>query len=142
MFLPNIYNHPPQDWSNSSLHSSLSGVQFVNGIDEVNSLSVPFGLSALFMDKNKDTFYIKRVDNAGITSVEEYEFQRVMPPAPPEYVTKDDFNKFAEQILSKIGDANESTISTTEQPANQGATQLYENNNTAVCQAASGTASI
>lgn len=138
MLNTNVDVHPPSNWFNYSLHNCLSGVSFVDGIDEVNTFSIPFGLSALFMDKNKDTFYIKRVDNAGVTSVEEYEFKRVLPPAPPEYVTKKDFDEFAQKILDKIGDDNESTISTTEQTTNSTTSQLYENNNTTICQTTGG----
>lgn len=106
MFYPSINNHPPH------CNSDIQGVYFVDGIEEAKSYSIPFGSRTFFMDKNDDRFYIRDVGFDGIESLSEYEFKRVEPAKPPEYVTKEDFEIFANKIFEKLGANDEPTIFT------------------------------
>ena len=63
---------------------------FVNE-EDANRYYVPPNTSTLLMDKDNPIFYIKTSDALGRTTMEKFTFTKVEPPAPPQYVTMEDF---------------------------------------------------
>ena len=135
-------------------NQSVQGIRFVNGIEEVRNCTIPYGAKILLMDKEKDRFYIKETDSAGVSTVSEFEFKKVEAAAPQEYVTKQEFEKLSSQLKEQY----ESTIQRIEQlnqsapvapmvdpanvptVANVPLTGVYQNDYTGASQAASGAA--
>ena len=63
---------------------------FVNE-EDAQRYYVPPNTSTLLMDKDNPIFYIKTSDALGRTTMEKFTFTKVEPPAPPQYVTMEDF---------------------------------------------------
>lgn len=84
--------------------SPSSGIKFVNNIQEVNNCWLVPGTQAIFMDRNKDRFYLKETDFNGFSVTTEYEFKKV--EYPPEnsnsYITKEEFEQWREKYESII----------------------------------------
>ena len=54
---------------------------------------VAFGHSVLFMDKNEEKFYIKSVDQSGVTtSFKKFNRVEIIDPPPEDFVPKKDFD--------------------------------------------------
>lgn len=84
--------------------SPSSGIKFVNGIQEVNNYWLVPGTQAIFMDRNKDRFYLKETDFNGFSVTTEYEFKKVEYPQenPSNYITKEEFELWKEKYESVI----------------------------------------
>ena len=84
--------------------SPSSGIKFVNGIQEVNNYWLVPGTQAIFMDRNKDRFYLKETDFNGFSVTTEYEFKKVEYPQenPSNYITKEEFEQWKEKYESII----------------------------------------
>lgn len=63
---------------------------FVNE-EDAQRYYVPPNTSTLLMDKDNPIFYIKTSDALGRTTMEKFTFTKVEPPAPPQYVTMEEF---------------------------------------------------
>lgn len=71
---------PPPNWQPQTPQvtqgqQGIQGVRFVDGIEEAKNCTVPLGSKALLMDKEKDRFYLKETDMAGVSTVSEFEFK-------------------------------------------------------------------
>lgn len=80
----------------------------VNGVNDVQNVTVQPGQKAWIMLANEPVFALKSADNMGITTTDFYRFERYNPEQPkPEYVTRDEFNAFIEQLTAPKGDKTE-----------------------------------
>lgn len=81
-----------------------SGIRFVNNIQEVNNCWLVPGTQAIFMDRNKDRFYLKETDFNGFSITTEYEFKKVEYPQEESnnYITKEEFEQWKEKYESII----------------------------------------
>lgn len=147
---------PISNWQSPMLQNQqqIQGVRFVDGVEDVKNCTIPFGTKVLLMDKNKDRFYIKETDSAGVSTMSEFEFKKVETIAPQEYVTKQEFEKLSSQLKEQY----ESTIQRIEQlhqpatvlpridpatvptVANVPLTGVYQNDYAGASQAAGGAA--
>lgn len=62
---------PPPNWQPQippmqQNQQGIQGVRFVNEIEEAKNCTIPLGSKALLMDKEKDRFYLKETDVAGV----------------------------------------------------------------------------
>lgn len=76
----------------------------VNGYEEAKAFRIlrPNSTVALF-DSNEDVFYIKSTDESGFSSIRIFRFEEVKEVPtnqPSEYVTKEEFEKFREEMLN------------------------------------------
>ena len=72
---------------------------FVNNINEaINSPNPTFGC-ALYLNQNELEMYAKYSDGR---SMETYTLVKKEPPAPPEYVTKEDLDKKFEELMNML----------------------------------------
>lgn len=71
---------------------------------------VTFGHSVLFMDKNEDRFYIKSVDQSGVTTgFKKFERVEIVDPLPEDFVPKKDFDAVRselDELKKMIGEMN------------------------------------
>lgn len=77
----------------------------VNSFDEAKNYPVMFGASELFMDNNRDVFYIKSVDRMGKYVMSTYAFQQIeneRPLTAENFVTRDQFNQQFGNLASKL----------------------------------------
>ena len=75
--MPTTPNWQPQTPQVTQGQRGIQGVRFVNGIEEAKNCTIPLGSKALLMDKEKDRFYLKETDMAGVSTVSEFEFKKV-----------------------------------------------------------------
>ena len=70
-------------------------IQYVNGKQSAESYQMlgP-NSSVILMDSNLPRFYMKQTDASGVASIHAYDFKEVEEEKPPEYVTKQEFEKF------------------------------------------------
>lgn len=80
--MPPTPNWQPQTPQVAQGQQGIQGVRFVDGIEEAKNCTVPLGSKALLMDKEKDRFYLKETDMAGVSTVSEFEFKKVEAEAP------------------------------------------------------------
>lgn len=66
--IPPTPNWQPQTPQVTQGQQGIQGVRFVNGIEEAKNCTIPLGSKALLMDKEKDIFYLKETDMAGVSN--------------------------------------------------------------------------
>lgn len=113
--MPPTPNWQPQTPQVTQGQQGIQGVRFVNGIEEAKNCTIPLGSKALLMDKEKDRFYLKETDMAGVSTVSEFEFKKVEAEATQEYVTRQEFEQFSAQLSAQLKEQYESVIQRTEQ---------------------------
>ena len=82
----------------------------VDGYQEAENYNTPRDCSVLMMDKSKKYVYIKAVDAAGkMTNFERYKLveEKIPKFTPEDYVTKQEFEKFQEEVLDAISAAKQ-----------------------------------
>ena len=69
MFETNPYNYNPYfpqsmayGYQQQQQNSQIQGIRFVQGLQEAQSCTIPLGTKSIFMDMNKDVFYLKEMD--------------------------------------------------------------------------------
>lgn len=62
-------NWQPQTPQAAQGQQGIQGVRFVSGIEEAKNCTIPLGSKALLMDKEKDRFYLKETDMAGVYEI-------------------------------------------------------------------------
>lgn len=91
---------------------SSNGLIWVQGEAGAKSYLVANGASVLLMDSEKQTFYIKSADAAGMPSMRTFDYVErnasVKPSssaqdAPPEYVTRDELNTLTKRLEALEG---------------------------------------
>lgn len=96
----------------------IQNVRFVSGIEGAKACATPVGSRVLLMDKESQRFYIRQSDADGVTTITEYEFKEVKPEPPKEYVTRQDLEQFAIDLVSQLKEQkNESVVSPHIDPA-------------------------
>lgn len=108
--MPPTPNWQPQTPQATQGQQGIQGVRFVNGIEEAKNCTIPLGSKALLMDKEKDRFYLKETDMAGVSTVSEFEFKKVEAEATQEYVTRQEFEQFSAQLSAQLKEQYESVI--------------------------------
>lgn len=108
--MPPTPNWQPQTPQVTQGQQGIQGVRFVDGIEEAKNCTVPLGSKALLMDKEKDRFYLKETDMAGVSTVSEFEFKKVEAEAPQEYITRQEFEQFSAQLSAQLKEQYESVI--------------------------------
>ena len=78
MFETNPYNYNPYfpqsmayGYQQQQQNSQIQGIRFVQGLQEAQSCTIPLGTKSIFMDMNKDVFYLKEMDFNGVSKVTE-----------------------------------------------------------------------
>jgi len=103
MFEANPYNYNPyfsqQMPYGYQSQQQIQGIKFVQGIQEAQSCTIPLGTKSIFMDMNKDVFYLKEMDFNGISKITEYEFKPVVhnPVDNSNFITRAEFDKWKEE---------------------------------------------
>lgn len=103
-------NWQPQTPQVAQGQQGIQGARFVSGIEEAKNCTIPLGSKALLMDKEKDRFYLKETDMAGVSTVSEFEFKKVKAEATQEYVTRQEFEQFSAQLSAQLKEQYESVI--------------------------------
>ena len=76
-----------------------NSIIWVNGIEGAKSYFVPNGNSALLMDSNSQTFYIKEVDISGMPKpLRTFTYEEVVDQPQTNYVTKEELDKALAEI--------------------------------------------
>lgn len=88
---------------------------FVNE-EDAQRYYVPPNTSTLLMDKDNPIFYIKTSDALGRTTMEKFTFTKVEPPAPPQYVTMEDFAQLNAKIDALLTQSTPSSPPSTNTP--------------------------
>lgn len=100
----------------SIMSQPQSPITWVQGPQQVETFPVQYGGTVVLWDKEQPIIYIKSVDNFGNPSVQilDYTFRKNQAPVVQEptisaesekekcYVTKEDFDKFAEQLTEQL----------------------------------------
>ena len=147
MFNPYGFNYPnyfQQQPQMASPEPQITGVKFVNNIQEANNCNIPLGAKAIFMDKNQDRFYLKETDFNNFSTLTEYEFKKVenLPREETDasFITREEFEKWRNQYESIVQQIQQSTDD--EQPnIQQSATAvdgIHQDNQSATGQTTSG----
>lgn len=79
------------------------GLIQVTGLEGAKAYPMSPNTEAALFDGNRDVFYLKRTDAGGYPTIEAYEFkplQETAPSAPPEYVTRQEFEELKEMIAN------------------------------------------
>lgn len=105
MFETNPYNYNPYFPQSMAYgyqqqqNSQIQGIRFVQGLQEAQSCTIPLGTKSIFMDMNKDVFYLKEMDFNGVSKVTEYEFKPVEhnPVDNSNFITRTEFEKWKEE---------------------------------------------
>lgn len=113
--MPPTPNWQPQTPQVTQGQQGIQGVRFVNGIEEAKNCTIPLGSKALLMDEEKDRFYLKETDMAGVSTVSEFEFKKVEAEATQEYVTRQEFEQFSAQLSAQLKEQYKSVIQRTGQ---------------------------
>ena len=113
------YPYPSADNVGLNTYPRVQAVQtmfYVNGIEGVNAFQLPPGVTEqVLWDADKDTFYVKKIDQMGrprVVAVKDYfdhvEPEKTEPVTHPEidmsqYVTKSDLNKVIQELTVGLG---------------------------------------
>lgn len=95
--------------------NDIQGVRWVSGFDEAKTTHVMPGSRIMMLDTNVDIFYIKD----GMGNIEAYSFQKTDPPAPPEFVTRQELNEMRnsyEQLIQQYQQQLSSATNVNAQP--------------------------
>lgn len=72
-------------------------VQFVNGPESVDAYPLGPNESVILMDRNRQRFYFKQADAAGVASSTAYDFSVANDAPATEYVTRAEFEEWKAQ---------------------------------------------
>lgn len=81
----------------SRAQTDIQGVRRVANIDEVYATSIPYGSRIMFMHHNEPYFYVKEG-----SAVETYKFEKVEPPKPENFVTRQEFDELRSMYESLV----------------------------------------
>ena len=159
MFETNPYNYNPYfpqsmayGYQQQQQNSQIQGIRFVQGLQEAQSCTIPLGTKSIFMDMNKDVFYLKEMDFNGVSKVTEYEFKPVEhnPVDNSNFITRAEFEKWKEEYEQLVQQryasqsakqfTNEQQIDGKQQPtAEYGSVDaVYQNDLSAASESTSG----
>lgn len=108
------YN-PMSYYQPQSIGIPQSPMTWVQGPQQVDTFPVQYGGTVVLWDKEQPIIYIKSVDNFGNTNVQilDYTFRKNQASTVQEtqtnedeknYVTKEDFNKFTEDLQKQLNE--------------------------------------
>lgn len=99
---------PQQQNAQQSQPQQFGGLNWVQGEAGAKGFQVEPGRSALLMDAEGCTFYLKSADSTGMPSMRIFDYQeRMTQPAPvpmqaqqaaPDYITRREFAELAEEV--------------------------------------------
>lgn len=159
MFETNPYNYNPYfpqsmayGYQQQQQNSQIQGIRFVQGLQEAQSCTIPLGTKSIFMDMNKDVFYLKEMDFNGVSKVTEYEFKPVEhnPVDNSNFITRAEFEKWKKEYEQLVQQryasqsaqqfTNEQQIDGKQQPtAEYGSVDaVYQNDLSAASESTSG----
>nr|DAF55366.1 MAG TPA: hypothetical protein [Siphoviridae sp. ctZHD14] len=148
MFNPYGFNYPnyfQQQPQMASPEPQITGVKFVNNIQEANNCNIPLGAKAIFMDKNQDRFYLKETDFNNFSTLTEYEFKKVenLPREETDasFITREEFEKWRNQYESIVQQIQQSTDDDKQPNIQQSVTAtdgIHQDNQSATSQTTSG----
>ena len=92
---PSIY---PYQTSPYIPQAQTQTIQYVNGKQSAESYQMPANSSVILMDSNMARFYMKQTDASGLATIKAYDFKETEDEKPPEYVTKQEFEKFKQSM--------------------------------------------
>lgn len=74
----------------------------VTGLDGAKAYQMRPNSAVALFDGAEDIFYLKSTDGAGFPTIRVFRFEEVTatPAAATEYITKEEFEKFKEEILN------------------------------------------
>ncbi len=81
-----------------------TNIQYVQGEAGAKGYPVTNGFTMLLMDSEEKKFYIKQTDSMGMPTMRTFKFEEIVEPEPEkaEYITKDDFEAFKEEIKALL----------------------------------------
>jgi hypothetical protein len=94
-----------------------NGLIWVQGEAGAKSWFVAPGATVLLMDSENPRFYMKSADMNGVPAMRTFEYNEVGAPKPQEvtqtanFVTLDEFNEFKEEVLNKLSEPVEVSLS-------------------------------
>lgn len=110
---PYPYNgYMPMTSSYNSQPVTSQQMSFVNGIEGAKGFIVPPNTSVFLMDSDSQQFFIKTADRNGMCNIKAYTFQEAPLDKSgttidtDKFVTREEFNKFIENINNLINQNN------------------------------------
>lgn len=81
-----------------------TNITYVQGETGAKGYPVTSNYTMLLMDSEQQQFFIKSVDAAGLPSMRAFKFEEIVEPEPEkiEYITKEDFDNFKEEIKALL----------------------------------------
>ena len=105
-YYPTQYNAFPTQMNVGATQPTQNGIVWVQGEAGAKSYLVGAGQSVLLMDSESSRFYIKSTDSSGMPMpLRTFEYKEVLAQqaaSGSEYVTRDEFKKWADDILNKF----------------------------------------
>nr|DAT91724.1 MAG TPA: hypothetical protein [Caudoviricetes sp.] len=81
----------------------------VNSFDEARNYPVMFNTAEIFLDNNRNVFYLKSVDSMGKYTINTYKFEQVeneKPMTTADFATREQFESLSSKLdtlLSQLG---------------------------------------
>lgn len=97
----------------SGFNSNRGELIRVTGFDGAKAYQMPPNSNAALFDNNEDIFYVKTTDGAGFPTIRAFRFTPMeMTQQANEFVTRDEFEKLRQEVLSygkqSVSDSTES----------------------------------
>lgn len=82
----------------------VNGLVRVTGIEGAKAYQMPPNSSMPLFDGNEDILYVKTTDGAGFPTVRAFRFEPIdeQPSNQAEYVTREEFDKFARSVEEAV----------------------------------------
>ncbi len=100
-----FYNQPYQPQI-QNIQQEPQNLIRVNGIEGARAYNMPANSTVALFDGNEDIMYIKSTDGAGFASTRKFAFTEIvensqnMNNKSTEYVSKEEFEKFKEEVMN------------------------------------------
>lgn len=80
----------------------LTNIEYVNGMEGVKAIILQPNCTKLLLDSDSNCFYIKATDMQGKATIKAFDYVEHTDKPPAEYVTKEQFENFKNEIISKV----------------------------------------
>ena len=106
--------HVPQFPTYTSVPSTIPEIQYVNSPESADAFNLPPNKTAVLFNQNNDEFYIVASDASGSRTRSDFTFKAKEKGKPIEYVTKDEFEDFKNELKSVNKPVKKTTSKATE----------------------------
>ena len=91
----NFYPTFPNLFPNQmNMGTAQQSIQYVDGLQGAEQISLPPNSSGVYLDNNKKDMYIIHTDANGKSTVQTCYYKEKEKEKPKEYITRDEFEKF------------------------------------------------